>query len=301
MALCRRHLDMEKVSVYIPCYNAEKTIGECLEGVMRQSYPVDEIIIIDDGCRDATPDIVSRYPVRVIRHAANKGLTASRNTAFREARNEFVAAIDADCVPDAEWLGRLMACFGDPDVAGAGGMLVERHRSAAADKWRGAHMAQSWGNEAVLDPPFLYGCNTVFRKQAVLSVGSYSDIFRNNYEDVDISRRLFDNGFRLAYEPTAAVEHLRRDSVISVLNTYWNWHYYRNLTPQGCSGLVRRAAFALGTAGDPSFSCWRLARQDWQNKSFGLFCIDLLFFSYLPLLTFNGVLKIWKIPASRAS
>lgn len=157
---------MEKVTLYIPCYNAEKTIKECLDGVMGQIYPIGEILIINDGCRDRTIDIVSVYPVRIINHNTNKGLAAARNTAFRQAKNEFVASLDADCVARPNWLEQLMSSFSDDNIAGAGGILIEKYSISLADKWRFAHMPQMWGKELIQDPPFLYGSNTVFRKKS---------------------------------------------------------------------------------------------------------------------------------------
>ena len=127
---------MDKVSLYIPCYNADKFIDEALRGVKLQTYPVDEIIVVDDGSTDDTVAKASRYNVRIIRHGENKGLAAARNTAVTNAKNEFVASLDADCVPSADWLERLMKnCTGEK-IAGVGGKLIERYASTIADRWR---------------------------------------------------------------------------------------------------------------------------------------------------------------------
>ncbi|MBU2035251.1 MAG: glycosyltransferase, partial [Candidatus Omnitrophica bacterium] len=220
---------MEKVTLYIPCFDAERTIKECLDSVIAQTYPINEIIIIDDGCQDKTMDIVSKYPVRVIKHDRNKGLAVARNTAFKECRNDFVAALDADCAAHSDWLKQIMDCFSQGDIAGAGGILIERHTNSVADKWRALHMSQAWGKEAIENPPFLYGNNTVFRKSIVKSMGMYNEIFRNNYEDVCLSASFYDKGFNLVYNPKGIVEHLRQDTVLSVLRTYRNWQYHRNI------------------------------------------------------------------------
>ena len=87
-----RYLTGARVSLYIPSYNVAKTLKDCIESVLNQTYPIDEILIIDDGSTDETIDIASQYSVRIVRHNKNLGLAASRNTASRAARNEFVAA-----------------------------------------------------------------------------------------------------------------------------------------------------------------------------------------------------------------
>lgn len=281
---------MRKVSLYIPCFNAEKTIQECLESAVKQTYPVDEILVIDDGSADNTARIASRYPVKVIRHERNKGLAAARNSAFKHARNEFVASLDADCLARGDWLEQLMRCFTEEDIAGAGGMLIERHTASSADKWRARHMSQQWG--AVRNPPFLYGSNTVFKKSALAAVGMYNEIFRNNYEDVSVSALLYDKGFMLAYNPRGVAEHLRQDNVASILNNYWHWQHYRNPRALMKNGFGRRMLIALINAVDFNNCIIDMLKDDLRNKRGKLALIDIMAVFYLPWLELRE--SLWK-------
>jgi len=109
------------VTVYIPAYNVAKFLARAIESLLAQTHPADEIVVIDDGSQDATIEIARRYPqVTIVRHDVNHGLGATRNTAVRTARNEFVASLDADCVAEPEWLAALVAAMADPKVAGVG-------------------------------------------------------------------------------------------------------------------------------------------------------------------------------------
>ena len=216
---------MDKVSLYIPCYNAARFIDECLGGMKRQTYPVDEIMIVDDGSTDDTVAKASRYNVSIIRHGENKGLAATRNTAVTNAKNEFVASLDADCVPSPDWLERLMKNFTGERIAGVGGKLIERYASTLADRWRAVYMRQHWGSSWSDAPRFLFGSNNVFRKGALLKTGLYNVMYRSNSEDCDISLRLKEKGYILVYEPRAACEHLRADTLRSVLDTHWRWTF----------------------------------------------------------------------------
>jgi len=218
--------ELQKVSLYIPCYNAAKTLKNCIESVLSQSYPLDEIIIVDDGSSDETVSIASRYPVKIIRHPKNLGLAASRNTAFRAARNDFVAAIDADVVLDRDWLKILMACVTQSDIAGACGKLIERYQSSLADRWRAVHCRQHFGDEQLLNPDFLYGSNNVLRIEAVVKIGLYDLKYRSNYEDVNLGHRLRAAGYTILYQPTAKAEHIKKDSIISALDMDWRWWIY---------------------------------------------------------------------------
>jgi glycosyltransferase involved in cell wall biosynthesis len=219
---------MKKVACYIPCFNARKTIGPCLEAVLAQTYPVSEVVVVDDGSTDGTADEALKFKVRVIRHAKNEGLARARNSAIQGIDADYIASVDSDCKPDTDWLAVLMAHFTSDTVGGCGGKLTEYYREDVCDLWRSIHMRQYW-DDGEKDPAFLFGSNCVHSKRALIDAGLYSDKFKSNYEDVDISKRLKGAGYSLIYEPAAAAVHLRRDDVRTVLNGFWNWYsfFYR--------------------------------------------------------------------------
>lgn len=89
------------VTVVIPAFNAERFIEETLDCLLTQTYPIDEILIIDDRSSDRTVSIVEQYEkrhsvVRLIRQETNQGGSAARNRGLTEARNEWVFFMDAD-------------------------------------------------------------------------------------------------------------------------------------------------------------------------------------------------------------
>ncbi|MFN3531092.1 MAG: glycosyltransferase [Candidatus Brocadia sp.] len=213
----------QAVTVYIPCYNAGKYISRCLEGVLSQTFPVNEVLVIDDGSTDDSREIISRYPVKIIRHELNNGLAAARNTAIRNAITEYVACVDSDVVPEPDWLEKLMQNFGD-NVAGVGGKLLELYSVLLPDQWRANHAIQHWGDAKKENPDFIHGANNVYRKEALVRAGLYNEKYRTNGEDCDMSFRLRNMGYTLVYEPLAIAHHLRNDTLQSVLNTYWHYH-----------------------------------------------------------------------------
>jgi len=88
------------VSVIIPAYNAARYIERTLESVLAQTYPNLEIIVVDDGSSDTTPEIVQAWTERDGRvqlvQQANGGVAIARNTGIAQANGEFIAPIDAD-------------------------------------------------------------------------------------------------------------------------------------------------------------------------------------------------------------
>lgn len=90
------------ISVVIPVYNREKTIKRCIDSIVNQTYPVFEIIVVDDGSIDRTLDIVQEEYgniVTIIRQK-HKGAQAARNAGIRAAKGVYIAFLDSD----DEWL-----------------------------------------------------------------------------------------------------------------------------------------------------------------------------------------------------
>src|SRR5262249_36627248 len=169
-----------RITGYIPAYNASQYLARTIEGLLSQTHRFDELLVIDDGSKDDTAAIASRYPeVRMVKHENNKGLAATRNTAFSVARNELLASVDADVVADPTWIETLLPHLADPKVAGVGGILIEGVQKTPADRWRNARMAQQWGDQRLRNPEFLYGCNNIFRKAAVIEAGGYNELLRS--------------------------------------------------------------------------------------------------------------------------
>jgi glycosyltransferase involved in cell wall biosynthesis len=110
------------VSVIIPCYNYARFLDYAVQTVLAQTVAPLEVLLIDDGSTDETPQLAARYsaPVRYIRQE-NAGLSAARNRGIREARGEFVAFLDADDGFEPQMLERCLAEF---ERLGAGWGLV---------------------------------------------------------------------------------------------------------------------------------------------------------------------------------
>jgi hypothetical protein len=100
-----------RVTVVVPAFNRAATIGAALRSVQAQTDPNWEVVVVDDGSRDETVPIVERFArddprVRVIRHAANRGAQAARNTGVRHARGAWLAFLDSD----DRWMPHSLQC-----------------------------------------------------------------------------------------------------------------------------------------------------------------------------------------------
>jgi GT2 family glycosyltransferase len=235
---------MQPVSLYVPCYNGEKYIARCVEGLLELDDQPDDIIVIDDGSTDRTAEIVRRYPgVRLIQQNRNRGLAAARNRGLREARHDLVASADADVIVAKDWLTAIMRLAEEfPEATAYGGRLFETVTRTVGDKWRGLHLTQDWGPNRIVKPLFLYGANTLSRRNHILSLGGFDERLKTNGEDVDIAERLRKVGRYFVFDPTPVCYHLREDSLTSVLRMRWAWMRspYSTLNPpQGRRELAR--------------------------------------------------------------
>lgn len=86
---------MPKFSIIVPVYNVENYVGKCLDSIVNQSYSDYEVIIVNDGTKDNSMDIVKKYPFKVIEQK-NQGLSVARNTGVKEAKGDYLIFLDSD-------------------------------------------------------------------------------------------------------------------------------------------------------------------------------------------------------------
>lgn len=104
---------MPVVSVIVAAHDAADTIGDCLDAVGRQSLERDryEVIMVDNGSTDATAEIAARREGVIVVREPSRGAYIARNAGLRRARGRLIAFTDADCVPEPDWLERLVAAL----------------------------------------------------------------------------------------------------------------------------------------------------------------------------------------------
>ncbi len=88
---------MSDVSVIIPVYNCEEFIEEALHSIFAQTFPINEIIVMDDGSDDGTAAILKKYAGRIkYYYQKNRGLAAARNAGIQVSSSSYLAFLDAD-------------------------------------------------------------------------------------------------------------------------------------------------------------------------------------------------------------
>ena len=107
-----------KFSIIVPVYNTGKHLEQCIAALCTLDYPRDEyeILMVDNNSTDNSPAILAAATgIRALQEA-KQGSYAARNRGLREARGEFLAFTDSDCMPDPGWLRAIEKSFEDPQV-----------------------------------------------------------------------------------------------------------------------------------------------------------------------------------------
>lgn len=178
-------------SVIIPVKNGENFVAQAIASVLSQLEPSDEVIVVDDGSRDATPDILADLtdPRLVRLQSGGQGVSVARNTGIDAARGKYIAFLDHDDLwPDGrhQALCRALSHPSGPDIA-CGYVRVrfedDAVRTAGADAMDGKHI------------PDLIG-SALYRAAAVRAVRGFTPNMHLR-EDSDFHMRLMDARFAL--------------------------------------------------------------------------------------------------------
>ncbi len=207
-----------RVSVVVCTYNAERTLGPCLESLAKLNYPDYEVIVVNDGSNDGSLAIAERFGYCRIISQPNKGLSVARNVGAQESTGEIVAYTDSDCVADPDWLTYLVAKMESAKLVACGGPNFP----PPEDNLIPSAVAVSPGGPTHVllsddTAEHIAGCNMAFRRDVLLALGGFDPVYRAAGDDVDICWRFQDAGHTIGFSPSAVVWHFRRNTVKAYL------------------------------------------------------------------------------------
>ncbi len=132
-------MESPKISVIIPAYNAEKTIKNTLTSIKALTLAPIECIVVDDGSDDNTCEIAKKEGAIVLSADKNMGPGLARNLGAQNAKGEYLAFTDSDCVVPPDWLEKFYAAFKEQPCSGITGPYagpVRMHRiGKVIDRW----------------------------------------------------------------------------------------------------------------------------------------------------------------------
>jgi GT2 family glycosyltransferase len=210
------------IAVTIITRNRLESLKRCLGCIAQQTYPANEVIVVDSSSGPETREFVTTYfpTIRYFHMTAPLGSQPRlRNLALQQAQSDIIAATDDDGYPQPQWLSGLIACFG-PGVGAVGGRILQ----GIVDEGRGPDhpvvgamtaFAGATGNfNAIWAEPFevdhLQGTNMSFRRELLNQVNGWDLMLEGgyaSYEDTETCLRIKRLGYRVMYTPHAIVQH----------------------------------------------------------------------------------------------
>ena len=218
-------------SVLILTKNEARNIRQCLDVVFSQEgLSPPEVIVVDSGSSDQTVEMASRYPLKLFRLATEAFHHArTRNLAADLAQGEYLVYLAADALPcSAGWMAALLRNFSDATVGAVYGRHVPRpeasiERRAVLDTMYGdTRQVKSAAHRAELGYRYCHfsTVNCAIRKEVWRQTGFPPDV--NVCEDVAIAARILNAGWKIVYEPEAAVYHSHDFTTARLFRRYFD-------------------------------------------------------------------------------
>lgn len=250
---------MARLSVVIPAFNEEELLPATLTALLPQARTAGaEVLVVDNASTDRTAQVARTAGVRVV-FEPRRGYVHALRRGFTEVSGDIVAVTDADTIVDPDWIPRIAAHFGEPDVVGVTGPI----------RFAGHPLATAIRS---LLPRELWGANMAVRRSAYTAAGGL-DPSTNLASDVHLHRRIVRHG-RVAYDPklrvTTSARRYQADPVRQALRyavnyagmrltgrpVYWSFDPVRLDAAAIRRRTVRRRWAAAGIALAGLFLAW---------------------------------------------
>jgi len=197
-----------KVSIIIPVYNCEKYIRECVESALAQDYENLEVIVVDDGSTDATPEILKEFGDRICYiQQENQGAAAAFNHGLRLAKGSFVSWLSGDDVFLPDKIRQQISKFQeDPDLAAVYTDYIRI--DAEGHELEIVHSHCPPPRQFVreyLTHGFVSAVSLLIRRECIDEVGPFDESLKA-YEDYDMLLRLLQH-YRLGYIAVPTVKY----------------------------------------------------------------------------------------------
>ena len=201
------------VSVVVPTRDRARYLDVALASLAAQDFAEPyEVIVVDDGSRDGTPDVIRRHGARALVHDPPRGPNAGRNEASRIAEPDLIALIDDDVFAPPEWLRELVeGARRHPEGQAYGGPLRAR-LEGPAPRSCGRELPPittlDLGRDDV-ETDLVWSANMLLRRSALELAGGFDESLPTGGDEEEWLRRLAGRGGQVFYIAAAAIDHRR--------------------------------------------------------------------------------------------
>lgn len=222
---------LDIISIIVPVYNAEKYLRKCVESILIQTYDKLEIILIDDGSKDSSPEICDLFlkkdsRVKVI-HKENGGVSSARNEGLRVATGKYIGFVDGDDWIEIDYFQKLYDAIVkyDTDISICG--YVSETSNEIISKSTTLKKANVYNNlesiEAMFDGSIFMGhlWNKLYKVELLRKLS-----FNNNihmYEDLLFNVQVMVNVKNIVFIPSFGYHYIRHEeSACNKINTKYS-------------------------------------------------------------------------------
>ena len=218
-------------SVVIPTRNRPQAIENCFDALAAQTLPPGsfEVLVVDDGSEPALAldpaRWATKFELKVI-HQQHTGPAGARNRGVAEARGEFLAFTDDDCLPTPTWLEKLVAALGENPEAMIGGSTFNglKNDLFAETSQLILEMVYEHFNRDPTNAYFFASNNIACRNDCYLASGGFdADFDSPAAEDREFCDRWRMQRRKLVYEKAAQIEHRHPQSLAGLCRIYWRY------------------------------------------------------------------------------
>jgi len=208
-----------RLSVIIPVYNAEYSLGQCLDALQGSTLRDFELIVVDDCSTDASAEIARARCNNFIQMEKNSGAAAARNRGSQNARADLLFFLDADVLVEPDTLERVLQVFGrHPDISAT--FCSYQHDTPVRNffsQYKNLlhhYTHQISGREAIT---FCGGYGAIYRK-VFLELGGFDETHRA-MEDVELGYRLHGSGHRILLSPEIQLTHTKHYTLAGLIRS----------------------------------------------------------------------------------
>ena len=184
------------LSVILPAYNEEKVIKNCLNSVFKIKKLKLEVIVVDDGSKDSTSDIVSNYPCKLIKNKKNLGAALSKNKAIKLAKFNYILIIDANSIIKQGAIEKMFFYLkSNKNLSGINGMW--NFKTPSSSFFSKVQALDTHFQIKIIKKEkfsFYWGNGSIIKKKIFLRTGGFSSYYKKaGCEDYEIIFRMNNN------------------------------------------------------------------------------------------------------------
>jgi GT2 family glycosyltransferase len=229
-----------RLSIVVLSWNDRKVIGECLRSIFAETHLDSyEVLVSDNGSTDGSLELIKgEFPqVRVLENGRNLRFAKANNVGIRACNGDYILILNPDTIIHDRCLDKVVALADQRHEAGAFGcrvlnadgsyqlsaqpfstvpreLIVAFHLQFLGylsdiflgDSYKG------WKGETEKPVDWISGCFMLIRGDLLRSLGGFDEQFFYYYEDMDLSRRIWESGHSIIYTPVGTITHLKGHS-----------------------------------------------------------------------------------------